>query len=149
MSAPIVYSWGYLGRSLSELVALADRLGAVVIDTRYVPHSRQAEWNRPHLVRVLGDRYRHVKGFGNRRYREVATDAVELVDAEAGLRAIEPILARQPVLLLCLEREHGACHRSIVADAISERFGARIIPLAQPTEERSAEEPGEAQIRLL
>src|SRR4051812_48588450 len=42
----MIYTWGYRGRTLTELRELRERLGAVIVDVRLVPFQRNGAFNR-------------------------------------------------------------------------------------------------------
>jgi uncharacterized protein (DUF488 family) len=67
-----------------------------------------------------------------RRYKEEILDLVPL----------EPVIQRLPVhgigALMCVEATAGACHRSLVAQRLAERFGFEVIDL----EARTADSDG-------
>lgn len=125
MNNQMIYTFGYQKRRPAELLAEAKRLGAVVVDVRLVPRSRAPGWSKRALAELLGERYQHVRGFGNVNYKDGGP--VELADAEAGLDAVRPILERgQSIILLCYEEQPGDCHRSAVARLLA---GETSIPI--------------------
>lgn len=145
--AQTVYSVGYLAWRIDDLIARVEQLGAVLVDTRHVPYSRMRQWSKDNLARRLGARYRHVKGFGNLRWKETSADAIALADVDDGLRQVAPLLVKGPIMLLCACKLHETCHRREVARLVVERYGGSIVLVEPLTEERAAEEP--AQFRLL
>lgn len=112
------YLTGYTGkptRTPAQLLQLAINLGAVVVDSRYNPQSRVKHWNRYMLHEVLGDRYKHVKAFGNEAYKE---GYIRLSDPAAGL----VILESQNVeccIILCACSDGAHCHRTQVGDFLN------------------------------
>ena len=119
-SQPFAYLAGYSGHRAAELFALADALDLVVVDARWSPRSRVAEWSGGRLRSALGDRYVHDRGLGNRNYKVSGIDAVELDDPTAGIATLREIVAsgRRPVLL-CLCRDLDRCHLSVVASELA------------------------------
>ena len=111
-----LYSYGYIGTSPADLLALVERTGAVVFDVRFRPLSRDPRWCKGNLQRLLGERYFHVKAFGNPAYKE---DRIELVDFEAGALLVEA--SPHPVILLCACRDPKTCHRTVVATLLCDR----------------------------
>jgi hypothetical protein len=63
---------------------------------------------------------------GNRNYKG---GPVEIVDLEAGLAQVADRLVSQPVILLCVCAEVERCHRRLVAEAISVRYGVSVTHL--------------------
>lgn len=108
---------GYGGRRPEALLALAERRELVVVDVRLSPRSRVPGWNKGPLERLLGDRYLPLPAWGNLNYR--SGGPVAIADLEAGLAAVDS-LARAP-LLVCVCRDAGACHRSVLAEALAAR----------------------------
>jgi uncharacterized protein (DUF488 family) len=111
-----VYCIGYSGRQSGELLDLADRVEAVVVDIRFSPASRIPAWSRKRLSELLGGRYVHVRELGNKNYR--SGGPIALVDYEAGRRQVERLLQELPVLLLCVCADPTECHRTFVADLL-------------------------------
>lgn len=105
-----IYTAGYSGKSLDWLEQKSSELGALVIDVRYSPNSRNPTWRESHLRNKLGTRYSHVKALGNKNYRGTT---IQLADWDAGLKIIEYI--NQPVILLCVCEDPTVCHRTEIA----------------------------------
>jgi uncharacterized protein (DUF488 family) len=122
-----VYTFGYTGFTVDELAAKAAELGAIIIDTRMSAFSRNSDFQMRSLIQRFGwAGYRYFgKSFGNVNYKS-DTAPIALADVEAGLTAIEPILRKQPIILLCGCWSFVTCHRSVVAEAIRERFGVDV-----------------------
>lgn len=127
-------SVGYEGRTAEELVGrLRLERVQVLVDVRLTPLSRKPGLSKSKLAAALreaGIEYVHHRALGNpkdnrdgfregapesrRRFREVlGTD--EATDA---LRHVAELLDEGVVALLCFERDHSACHRNLVADAL-------------------------------
>ncbi len=126
MTAPTIYTWGYSGRSITELIALRDRLGALVVDTRYVPRSRRPEYNRRRLEAALGADYVWLREFGNLNYKGGPHDPVRLNEPEQGLLRLRPLITpARPPLLIC-QCPTTFCHRVDVAAFIADKTGAAV-----------------------
>jgi hypothetical protein len=129
----IIYTIGYsAGWTPATLKAELTRLGALLLDIRYSPHSRRPEWNRSALRDLLGDDYRHEPALGNRNYRDGGP--IELAAPERAVGPVAQFLAQQPVALLGACRDAEACHRSVAATFLSERLGAPVVHLDPPVE---------------
>ncbi len=102
---------GYTSRKPLQLARLAESLDAVVIDGRYSPMSRVPYWTQSALQGVLGQRYRHVKAFGNVTYK--TPGVITIADPEAGLRALDDI---DRVIVLCACKDGATCHRLQVGE---------------------------------
>lgn len=123
-----LYSYGYLGAALDDLRGYA-AAGALILDVRYAPTSRNPVWRRAHLRRELGRRYDWCRDLGNESYR--SGEAIRIADLDAGLRRLESCLSEGPVVLLCACADWRACHRRTVAEAAAAVFpGLRIVHLA-------------------
>jgi hypothetical protein len=81
------------------------------------------------------------EGVGKRSRERLSPDYVSVFTAEIlDLVPLEPLVRRLPVhgmaALLCVEATADACHRSLVAQRLAERFGFEVINLepGMPTE---------------
>jgi len=132
---PQLYTAGYTGKKPAMLLAVAERLGAVIVDIRYKPFSRAPMWTRASMQRVWGERYVYVHSLGNVNYKG---GEVIFQDLETGLRTVRSmLLGSQPqllpeflrsepgvsVILLCGCMEVANCHRRLAAEAIAARMG--------------------------
>ena len=106
-----VYTFGYTGQSLDQLVEWVLANDALVFDIRFSPYSRNPTWTKSSLSSRLSRRYRHVKSFGNRNYKGGPTDIVNL---ESGVSLIESC-SKHPIVLMCMCRNPQQCHRSDIS----------------------------------
>ena len=116
---PPVYLFGYSGKTLEQIArALGD--DGLLIDIRYSPRSRKAGFSRSGLERAFGDRYRHVREFGNVDYR---SGGIHLADSEAGLVMLEALAAESPgpLFLMCACEDGTYCHRAEVGRLLKKR----------------------------
>lgn len=114
------YLTGYTGkptRSPQQLLQLAINLGAVVVDSRYMPYSKwQKHWNRESLAQVLkAQGYLWVKDFGNQAYKE---GYIKLVDPASGLDQLNNHTA-DTFIILCACSDGATCHRTQVGDFLN------------------------------
>jgi hypothetical protein len=116
-----IYTFGYGGSTTADLFALAEKLDAMVIDTRLSPASRDPQWAKKNVMGALGERYRHVDEFGNLNYK--LGGEVRLKDASAGIAKVLPVLERQSVILLCVCWSWSQCHRTHAANALARAVG--------------------------
>jgi uncharacterized protein (DUF488 family) len=105
----------------------------LVIDVRATPISRKPGLSRRSLAAALGEAgigYEHLGGLGNPRDNRDAFRAgqpaarrlyARRLDREgaADLARLRSLVGREPIALLCVERDHERCHRA----AIGERLG--------------------------
>ncbi len=133
MSSPVV-SVGYEGRDVEELVAsLLEHRVAVLVDVRLTPLSRKPGLSKKRLAATLesaGIGYVHLAALGNPKDNRVALragdrcgrqrfeDLLRTSEATSALRHVAELLDDQTVALLCFERNHEECHRTLVVDAL-------------------------------
>jgi hypothetical protein len=128
-----IYTAGYLaGWTPESLKTTCEELGALLLDIRYSPHSRRAEWDRAALRDLFGQiRYRHEPALGNRNYNNGGP--IELAAPERALSYANAALRYSPIVLLCACREVAACHRSDAAAFLAGRLGADVVHLEPPS----------------
>lgn len=119
MPEPIITA-GYASRTPEGLKAFAESLGAAIVDIRFSPRSRNAQWNWRALNAGLGERYHHVKALGNKNYKGGPIEILAPRDGEAQVKEI--LQTWSHVILLCLCRDLDKCHRKVVAEFLSERL---------------------------
>lgn len=108
-SKPTLYLFGYSGKSLDQIKqALGDN--GLLLDIRYSPRSRRVGFSRSGLERTFGDRYRHVREFGNATYE---SGGIQLADPQAGLKIVDALAAEHsgPLFLMCVCEDGATCHR--------------------------------------
>jgi uncharacterized protein (DUF488 family) len=131
VASPLLYTIGYEGAAIEELIgALKDAGVTRLLDIRSSPYSKRAEFSRDELARALSAyaiAYEHLPALGNppagreaaraghmAAYREIFTAHLNGPEGQAGLAYALGLAAREPVCLLCFERSHLHCHRSMV-----------------------------------
>ncbi len=126
---------GYEGTTVDAVVAAL--LGAGVqhlLDVRAVPQSRKPGFSKRLLggtAQAAGLRYTHLRGLGTPKagrdavrhgdvaaMRRIFSAHLATPEAQLDLARARDIAAGERVCLLCFERDHTHCHRSIVADLI-------------------------------
>jgi uncharacterized protein (DUF488 family) len=121
-----VYTYGYQGHDPDELHKIALTLNATVFDIRFSPRSRNYKWSGSNLQNVLGDRYRHVRAFGNKNYKG---GPIELVNFASGLEQV--LDSPRPVILMCVCKDPSICHRTTIANILKE-MGLEVEELTGP-----------------
>ena len=119
-----VLTFGYTGTQVASLAAALNGLpGALLVDVRLSPYSRETDWCAPALRRRFGARYLQVREFGNLNYK--THGPVQLADASMGVRRLfAATRASEPVLvLLCACRDRAGCHRDAVASLLVRQLG--------------------------
>lgn len=132
---------GYESASLDDFIATLLVAGVeVVYDIRELPISRRKGFSKSALAETLRSRgitYTHVRALGDPKAGRDAARAGRMDDfnriflaqlstqeAQEALQTLASLTTSQAVCLLCYERDHRHCHRSLVVDAIS-----AIVPL--------------------
>jgi len=127
---PEVFTVGYEGRDLDELVGLLHHHGIrVLVDVRLNAISRRRGFSKSVLAETLADAgiaYVHERGLGNPKdnradYRVGKTSAhrryarhLKVHGADAFARVTD-LVKSTPTALLCVEREPNCCHRTAIA----------------------------------
>lgn len=134
---------GYEGSTLEDFIATLKAAGVRrILDIRELPISRRKGFAKTALSAALesaGITYVHLKGLGDpkegreaarandratflRVYRKQLKTPVAIADMEKA----SSIAAQGAACLLCYERDPATCHRSLVAQIISDTLGASI-----------------------
>lgn len=133
--SPALFSVGYEGRTLDELLELLRSHAVTVLaDVRYNAISRKPGFSKRAFGAALaeaGIEYRHLRALGNPKDNRAAFHAG---DVRGGVAAFEALLSGEPqraaladlaalaeterVAVLCFERDHERCHRQAVLAAL-------------------------------
>ncbi len=141
--AATLFTIGYEKSTPDAFVAALDEAGVkTLIDVRAVPASRRAGFSKNKLAARLeqaGIAYVHLRDLGTPKAGRDAARAGKVETMHhifhAQMQKPEALLAlgqaidlakASPACLMCLERSHDDCHRSIVAAMMQERAGFRI-----------------------
>lgn len=138
---------GYEGASLSDFLAALRTAGVDhVLDIRELPISRRRGFSKTALADALaaaGIAYTHERALGSPRelrhqlrndgnLERFFVDFREyLATQQALLKALADTLTGT-VALLCYERDHAECHRSVVATALARRTRTTTVHLTVP-----------------
>lgn len=139
-----LYTIGYEGADLSTFLATLEHCGIrQIIDIRDVPISRKKGFSKSALTQALADNgiaYVHLKGLGDPKAgREAARRGDFLAfnkifrahlkgeAAQVALKAAVTAAASLRSCLLCYERSHVHCHRTIVAAAIADQAEFQVL----------------------
>ena len=133
----VVLSVGYERRSVDELIELLSGFDVILLlDVREAPFSRRTEFRKNVLAARLleaGIDYQHLQAAGN-PYRKKKVNITECLSLYAKYLKSNPdvvdLVAAQlgngPVAMLCYERQHEDCHRSVLLDALTEQASHRL-----------------------
>lgn len=124
---------GYEGRDIAEFIeVLTSAEVTLVVDVRENAMSRIRGFSKRRLHETLGDSgisYEHLKRLGNPKENRGALRSGDesavrffenrlLAEGAEDLNHLKQLLRNEHVALLCFERDHRACHRSLIADAL-------------------------------
>lgn len=139
-----LFTIGYEGADIDDFVATLSVMGVdVLLDIRELPISRRRGFAKRALSEAVGEvgiGYRHEKQLGSPKpirdelkkggdYDRFFRAYTEHLD---GHRDLLEQLANDlcgNVALLCYERNHNECHRSVVADALAQMTGCKPVHL--------------------
>lgn len=133
-----IMGWGYEGKEFSDLVKDCKAWGiGTVVDVRLTPWSHKPGFTKAHLSEWLemeGIGYVHFKALGNPKTnragftsssseeqmdaRRIYKRAMDNAESRAALRYLVDLSSREPVLLLCFEKNEGQCHRSVIKEML-------------------------------
>ncbi|MBL6078183.1 DUF488 domain-containing protein [Belnapia sp. T18] len=134
---------GYEGVVLDEFIAALKEEGIKrLLDVRELPLSRRRGFSKTALSAALADAgidYVHLRGLGDPKpgrdaarsgdmalFRKIFRRHMRSERALADLAIASHLVADKVSCLMCFERDHNGCHRSIVADAISATLPVKI-----------------------
>jgi uncharacterized protein (DUF488 family) len=137
-----IFSIGYEGLSVQTFLELLSEHGIeTVVDVRKLPLSRKPGFSKNALRQLLenvGLGYVHLAELGcpksvRNRYREDSDWSLytagflnHLSTQSGAIEKLSSLAKSSNCALLCFEADFNFCHRSMVADAVRARSGARI-----------------------
>lgn len=127
---------GYEGADIADFIATLKASNvSTLIDVRELPLSRKKGFSKNKLreqLEAAGVAYLHVKQLGDPKpgrlaaragnmaeFRRIFGAHVKLDETREALSEIAPLVQVGGACLLCFERCHTDCHRSIVADELA------------------------------
>lgn len=116
---PQIYSIGYSGIPPADILAYAKSVNALVVDTRISPRSRNPVYTRKRLTELMGERYQHIRNFGNQNFKG---GEIMIQDFDAGLAEVRADLESRPVMLMCVCSSHTTCHRNVVIEMLLSHY---------------------------
>lgn len=146
MNRPL-YTIGYEGARIEDFVrTLLDAGVTTLLDVREVPISRKKGFSKSTLkdaVEAHGIRYLHLRGLGDPKpgrlaaragnydlFQRIFTQHMQTPEAQTELHIARTLALENIVCLMCFERDHCGCHRSIVARHLVPKTGLAIHNLA-------------------
>lgn len=145
MSRRTIWTIGYEGHDGASLVEKLRKARVQrVVDVRELPLSRKPGFSKRGLalgLQAAGIEYSHVRALGTPRAVRHAYKAGGGFDAfraaylahvrehEDAVRALEALASVERCCLLCVEADHEACHRGVLAKDVLGRRGWRAVHL--------------------
>ena len=149
----VVFTVGYEGTDIDRFIRTLKAAGIErLADVRAVAVSRKAGFSKTKLAARLaeeGIEYSHFIALGDPKagrdaarageydqFRSIYGTHIETTAAQESLRQLVDLVQSAPTCLLCFERDPETCHRTIVAQALSEKTGFDIFNLFADDPER-------------
>jgi len=129
-----IYTAGYAGHTPLELLRVATKLDALVIDTRASPRSKIPGWGRTELEGTFGLRYHYLGFWGNLKHKEGGP--IEIANWRAGFEIARFLVVTRPLILLCVCYDAETCHRTVLANELRTR-GYNVSELEWPASGQS------------
>lgn len=141
-----IFTVGYERRSGEELLAELLALGIeILVDVREKPISRKPDFRRnalEELCRATDIQYVCMNQLGSpKRQREALRESGDFSafrrkflayarrNLHAPLKELGSLVRKNAVALLCYERRHEDCHRSIVADLVATQLDGTVVAI--------------------
>ena len=109
----------------NDLYEKVVEVGAVLVDVRYRPFSKAPQWQKRAFIEKFGGFYMHVAAFGNKNYKG---GPIEIAKPTEGLTLVMPVLAEQPIVLMCACPDYRKCHRTTVAQFLLDAWPNKDLP---------------------
>jgi len=134
---------GYEGADLGDFIETLIVAGVrSLIDVRELPLSRKKGFSKKALcdaVEAAGMSYTHVRQLGDpkpgrdaaksgnfQEFRRIFGAHIQDPESRKALKELVPLVSEGGACLLCFERSHTDCHRSIVADELCKLARVRL-----------------------
>ncbi|MBN9554610.1 MAG: DUF488 domain-containing protein [Alphaproteobacteria bacterium] len=145
-----LFTFGYEGQSIDDfIVRLKKAEVKIVIDVRELPLSRKKGFSKNAFSSALnaaGIAYSHVRAFGcpkpirnqykiDRDWKRYERAFVDYIATQRTFVSELAIFSKKTrACLVCFETDFNVCHRSLVARAVADVGGVRVIHLTPTTE---------------
>ena len=153
MTQKLLYTVGYEGADLGEFIATLEAYSIQqIIDVRELPLSRKRGFSKTALAAALekaGIKYLHLKPLGDpkpgreaarsgdiTRFRRIYLHHLSTDQAQEGLGNARAAAKKMTSSLLCYERNHTDCHRSIIAEKLKVDFKVNHLTIPVLTSKR-------------
>ena len=155
MTAKRLFTLGYEGADLEDFLQTLSACGITqLIDVREVPISRKRGFSKRALSEALAARgivYLHLRDLGDPKpgreaarrgdfdaFRRIYGRHLRRCEAKAALALAGSRAAARTSCLLCFERDHANCHRSIVARHLARERGFAVRHIGVHSSARAA-----------
>lgn len=142
----VIFTVGYEGTDIDRFLSTLAAVGVErVADVRAVPISRKKGFSKTILSQRLADRgieYRHFVKLGDPKpgreaaraglyddFRRIYGGHLASAGAQEQLCELADFSSQYATVLLCFERAPAECHRTIVANSLSESIGFEVFNL--------------------
>ena len=149
----VIYTIGYEGTDIERFVSTLKAVGVKrVADVRAVALSRKKGFSKKSLSSRLeeaGIEYLHFIDLGDPKpgreaaraglfdeFRAIYSAHLDSGEAQSSLKELVAVAGEKPTCLLCFERNPVTCHRSIVAEAMTESADFEVMDLYGDDPER-------------
>jgi uncharacterized protein (DUF488 family) len=140
---------GYEGSEISDFIAVLKHTGIdVLVDVRDFPASRKRGFSKNALKAALeeeGIEYLHLKVLGDpkpgreaarngemKRFREIFFNHISNEESRSAIDHLVELAERRNICLMCFERDHKCCHRSILIEEMRKLCNFEVRNLGVP-----------------
>lgn len=126
----VAYEVGYRAfRDEQHLLkALSQLTNPVLVDVRFGYMQPGRPWSQRTLEKALGERFVHLRAWGNRNYRSWDLPA-ELAQPEVGLVEVRDLIRKgMTPVLMCACKVFDECHRKLCVEMLADD-GIEVRPL--------------------
>jgi len=124
-----LFDLGYQNMKDAETTARAvKKMGALLVDIRKSPTSKDAQWKKDNIAKLLPKNYLHLSDLGNENYKG---KGINLTYPERGLPRVMEFLETTDVILMCACWNRDRCHRLGVVLMLAEDYKIDSIPLTR------------------
>jgi uncharacterized protein (DUF488 family) len=141
-----IYTIGYEGAAIEDLIATLKLSNITrVVDVRESPYSKRPEFSTDAFAAALekyGITYTHIRALGNPPagrealrvghpavFREIIGKHLESEPVQAALAQAAALATEERICLMCMEKSHRHCHRSLVAERLHAITGKAVMHL--------------------
>lgn len=159
-----IYTLGYQGAALPDFVRTLKETGiSLLLDVRELPQSRRPGFSKRVLSEALEDAgiiYRHMRQLGDPKpgrdaarrgamdeFRSIFNAHLDLEASQTALREVAQQAGGETIALMCYERAHDDCHRSLVAQRLVRLCSFKVMHLGVHAERPIGRDNGGAIAR--